>query len=102
NREPHARARVSGVLGRICRLTSVGPTCARAPVDVALTTMYRRANLYVKRYVVARGDKRYAYLRLVEAFRDEEGRVRHRVLQTLGREDELKASGQLNQLAASF
>ena len=30
------------------------------------------------------------------------GRVRHRVLRTLGREDELKASGQLDQLAASF
>ena len=42
------------------------------------------------------------YLRLVEAYRDERGRVRHRVLCTLGREDELKASGQLEQLAASF
>ncbi|HUH70152.1 MAG TPA: DUF4277 domain-containing protein, partial [Mycobacterium sp.] len=42
------------------------------------------------------------YLRLVEAYRDEQGRVRHRVLSTLGREDELKASGQLEQLAASF
>ena len=28
--------------------------------------------------------------------------MRHRVLRTLGREDELKASGQLDQLAASF
>ena len=42
------------------------------------------------------------YLRLVEAYRDADGRVRHRVLRTLGREDELKASGQLEQLAASF
>jgi hypothetical protein len=42
------------------------------------------------------------YLRLVQAYRDEHGRVRHRVLCTLGREDELKASGQLEQLMGSF
>jgi transposase len=58
--------------------------------------------VYVKRYVVRRGPKRYAYLRLVQAFRDDSGKVRHRVVATLGREDELKASGQLDQLAAAF
>jgi hypothetical protein len=58
--------------------------------------------MYVKRHAVTKGGKRYVYLRLVEAYRDEFGRVRHRVLRTLGREDELKASGQLEQLAASF
>lgn len=58
--------------------------------------------MYVKRYVVRRGEKSYVYLRLVEAYRDEAGRVRHRVVHTLGREDELKASGQLDQLAATF
>lgn len=58
--------------------------------------------MYVKRHAVRRGGKRYVYLRLVEAYRDELGRVRHRVLSTLGREDELKASGQLDQLAGSF
>jgi hypothetical protein len=58
--------------------------------------------MYVKRHAVVRGGKRYVYLRLVEAYRDAQGRVRHRVLRTLGREDELKASGQLEQLAASF
>jgi len=58
--------------------------------------------MYVKRYVFQRGPKRYAYLRLVQAFRNEEGKVRHRVVATLGREDELKASGQLDHLAASF
>jgi len=58
--------------------------------------------MYVKRHAVRRGRKRYVYLRLVEAYRDEQGRVRHRVLCTLGREDELKASGQLEQLMASF
>lgn len=58
--------------------------------------------MYVKRHTVARGRKRYVYLRLVQAYRDEHGRVRHRVLATLGREDELKASGQLEQLMGSF
>jgi hypothetical protein len=58
--------------------------------------------MYVKRHPVRRGDKRYVYLRLVEAYRDERGRVRHRTLRTLGREDELKASGQLEQLQGSF
>jgi len=58
--------------------------------------------MYVKRHAIVKGGKRYVYLRLVEAYRDEHGRVRHRVLSTLGREDELKASGQLEQLAASF
>lgn len=58
--------------------------------------------MYVKRHTVRRGSKRYVYLRLVESYRDERGKVRHRVLRTLGREDELKASGQLEQLAGSF
>ena len=58
--------------------------------------------MYVKRHAVVKGGKRYVYLRLVRAYRDADGRVRHEVLGTLGREDELKASGQLDQLAASF
>jgi transposase len=58
--------------------------------------------MYVKRVTVHRGDKRYAYLRLVEAFRDKAGKVQHRILATLGREDLLKASGQLDQLAGIF
>jgi hypothetical protein len=58
--------------------------------------------MYVKRHSVRRGHRRYVYLRLVQAYRDEQGRVRHRVLCTLGREDELKASGQLEQLMGSF
>jgi len=58
--------------------------------------------MYVKRHAVRRGSKDYVYLRLVQAYRDEQGRVRHRVLKTLGREDELKASGQLEQLMGSF
>src|SRR5213592_4650665 len=39
---------------------------------------------------------------MVEGYRDEHGRVRHRVVAKLGREDELKASGQLTALAGSF
>jgi hypothetical protein len=58
--------------------------------------------VYVKRHKVRREGKDYTYLRLVEAFRTEDGKVRHRLLHTLGREDVLKASGQLDQLAASF
>ncbi len=58
--------------------------------------------MYVKRHAVVKDGKRYVYLRLVEAYRNERGTVAHRVLRTLGREDELKASGQLEQLAASF
>lgn len=58
--------------------------------------------MYVKRHAVRRGRSRYVYLRLVQAYRDEHGKVRHRVLCTLGREDELKASGQLEQLMGSF
>jgi transposase len=57
--------------------------------------------VYVKRTTVKRGQTSYVYLRLVEAYRDG-GRVRHRVIANLGREDELKASGQLEQLAAGF
>ena len=58
--------------------------------------------MYVKRHKVRKGGRTYVYLRLVEAYRDEAGKVRHRPVATLGREDQLKASGQLEQLAASF
>ena len=55
--------------------------------------------MYTKRHAVVKGGRRWVYLRLVEAYRDAEGRVRHRVLRTLGREDELKASGQLERVS---
>src|SRR6266540_3414057 len=58
--------------------------------------------MYVKRHTVRKGGRDYVYLRLVEAYRNQAGQVRHRLLRTLGREDQLKASGQLDQLAASF
>src|SRR6266545_1326397 len=58
--------------------------------------------MYVTRHTVRKGGRDYVYLRLVEAYRNQAGQVRHRLLRTLGREDQLKASGQLDQLAASF
>lgn len=58
--------------------------------------------VYVKRHKVHAGGRDYTYLRLVESYRTEEGKVRHRLVASLGREEELKASGQLDQLAASF
>jgi transposase len=57
--------------------------------------------MYTKRVQVRRGDKSYVYLKLVESYRDG-GRVRQRVVANLGREDELKASGQLEALAGAF
>jgi Domain of unknown function (DUF4277)/Transposase DDE domain len=57
--------------------------------------------MYTKRVRTRRGDKTYVYLKLVESYR-EGGRVRQRVIANLGREDELKASGQLEALAGSF
>jgi hypothetical protein len=57
--------------------------------------------LYAKRVITHRGDKRYTYVKLVESYRDQ-GRVRQRLVANLGREDALKASGQLEQLAAAF
>ena len=48
-----------------------------------------------------RGDRVYEYVQLVEG-RREGGKVRQRVVATLGRVDELKASGQLDRLAGAF
>src|SRR5512145_2501693 len=91
---------------RGCRVsaavTHVGTTQQQIGLDSGVCTTYRRDNMYLKRSTVKRGAKQYVYLRLVEAFRDEAGKVSHRVLATLGREDALKASGQLDQLAAAF
>jgi hypothetical protein len=58
--------------------------------------------VFVKRTKVSRGDREYVYLQMVQGYRDERGRVRHRVVANLGREDDLKASGQLDALAGSF
>jgi hypothetical protein len=58
--------------------------------------------MFVKETKVKRAGREYAYLQLVEGYRDERGKVRHRVVANLGRKDALKDSGQLEALAGSF
>ncbi len=58
--------------------------------------------MFVKETVVRRGSRAYTYLQMVEGYRDDRGRVRHRVVANLGRKEALKASGQLEALAGSF
>jgi hypothetical protein len=58
--------------------------------------------MFVKETTVRRGSREYTYLQMVEGYRDERGRVRHRVVANLGRKEALKASGQLEALAGSF
>jgi hypothetical protein len=58
--------------------------------------------VFVKETKVKRAGRQYSYLQLVEGYRDENGKVRHRVVANLGRKDALKDSGQLEALAGSF
>jgi hypothetical protein len=58
--------------------------------------------MFVKETKVKRSGRAYSYLQLVEGYRDENGKVRHRVVANLGRTDALKDSGQLEALAGSF
>jgi hypothetical protein len=58
--------------------------------------------MFVKETTVRRGARAYTYLQLVDGYRDERGRVRHRVVANLGRKEALKESGQLEALAGSF
>src|SRR5437660_10846116 len=58
--------------------------------------------MFVKETKVKRSGREYSYLQLVEGYRDENGKVRHRVVANLGRKDALKDSGQLEALAGSF
>jgi hypothetical protein len=58
--------------------------------------------MFVKETTVKRSGREYSYLQLVEGYRDEQGKVRHRVVANLGRKDALKDSGQLEALAGSF
>jgi hypothetical protein len=58
--------------------------------------------MFVKETRVKRAGREYSYLQLVEGYRDEKGKVRHRVVANLGRKDALKDSGQLEALAGSF
>jgi hypothetical protein len=58
--------------------------------------------MFLKTTTVRRGEREYEYVQLVEGYRDDGGRVRHRVVANLGRREVLKASGQLEALAGSF
>jgi hypothetical protein len=58
--------------------------------------------MFVKETKVKRSGREYTYLQLVDGYRDENGKVRHRVVANLGRKDVLKDSGQLEALAGSF
>ena len=58
--------------------------------------------MFVRETKVKRSGREYSYLQLVEGYRDENGKVRHRVVANLGRKDALKDSGQLEALAGSF
>lgn len=58
--------------------------------------------MFVKETVVRRKGRAYTYVQLVEGYRDERGKVRHRVVANLGRKEELKASGQLEKLAGAL
>lgn len=58
--------------------------------------------MFLKETTVRSGGRRYIYVQLVEGYRDERGRVRQRVVANLGRKEKLKASGELDRLAAAF
>jgi uncharacterized protein DUF4277/DDE family transposase len=58
--------------------------------------------MYVRVQTVRQGSHVYEYVHIVEGYRDEAGKVRHRVVANLGRRDRLKDSGALDNLAAAF
>lgn len=58
--------------------------------------------MFLKETTVRRGKHSYVYVQVVEGYRDERGRVRQRVVANLGRREKLKASGELDRLAAAF
>jgi|GraSoiStandDraft_4_1057263.scaffolds.fasta_scaffold108956_2 transposase len=58
--------------------------------------------MYVRVQKVRQGGRVYEYVHIVEGYRDNAGKVRHRVVANLGRRDQLKDSGALDNLAAAF
>lgn len=58
--------------------------------------------MFVRVQRVKQGGRVYEYVHIVEGYRDEAGKVRHRVVANLGRRDHLKDSGALDNLAAAF
>ena len=58
--------------------------------------------MFVRLQKVRQAGRVYEYVHIVEGYRDEGGKVRHRVVANLGRRDRLKDSGALDNLAAAF
>jgi hypothetical protein len=58
--------------------------------------------MFVRVQKVRQGGRLYEYVHIVEGYRDDAGKVRHRVVANLGRRDQLKDSGALDNLAAAF
>lgn len=63
---------------------------------------YGVGEMYVRVQKVRQAGRVYEYVHIVEGYRDEAGRVRHRVVANLGRRERLKDSGTLDNLAAAF
>jgi hypothetical protein len=58
--------------------------------------------VFVKTSTVRRDNRSYEYLSLVEAFRDEGGKTRHRTIVRLGEAAALRASGELDRIVAAL
>jgi hypothetical protein len=58
--------------------------------------------MFVRLQKVRQAGRVYEYVHIVEGYRDEDGKVRHRVVANLGRRDRLKDSGALDNLAGAF
>jgi transposase len=58
--------------------------------------------MYVRVQKVRQGGRVYEYVHIVEGYRGDDGKVRHRVVANLGRRERLKDSGSLDNLAAAF
>lgn len=58
--------------------------------------------MFVRVQKVRQAGRTYEYVHIVEGYRAEGGKVRHRVVANLGRRDHLKDSGALDNLAAAF
>ena len=63
---------------------------------------YCVVEMYVRVQKVRQGGRVYEYVHIVEGYRGEDGKVRHRVVANLGRRDRLKDSGALDNLAGAF
>src|SRR6516225_9026045 len=58
--------------------------------------------MFLRLQKVRQAGRLYEYVHIVEGYRGEDGKVRHRVVANLGRRDRLKDSGALDNLAGAF